>query len=293
MIPVELDIFSLNPEDPESNELRLSTACHADCKVPFGDFSIKYVVQGAEQYRFDRQTLCITEGSYLITHGQRTAQVSIDSPKPVQGMCIDLSAELLEEVVQYWDKDLRDSWAAVCREPWPLLCRSAHTPLGQSLGQMAAGLTPDKALIQSDFFYQTAEALILEQTAAAHQWKRLPAARTATQHALYTKLLEAKDFLQRHCHRKIHMQDVAKVCGLSEYHFMRLFRQAFECSPYQYLLQQRLRLAQHCLRDTQNLTDIAEACGFADIYAFSKAYKKHFGHPPSQDRQRLLTRMTG
>jgi AraC family transcriptional regulator len=78
------------------------------------------------------------------------------------------------------------------------------------------------------------------------------------------------------------METVAAECGLSEYHFFRLFKAIFAISPHQYLIRKRLDYAYYQLKNgLSNVSDAAVHSGFADIFAFSKSFKKHFGLSPS------------
>jgi transcriptional regulator GlxA family with amidase domain len=54
-------------------------------------------------------------------------------------------------------------------------------------------------------------------------------------------------------------------------------------SPYQYIKQKRMQLAQDLLqKHRMPLAHLAIEVGYSDIFAFSKAYKQYFGYAPSQ-----------
>lgn len=74
------------------------------------------------------------------------------------------------------------------------------------------------------------------------------------------------------------MQDVARV---SAAHLRRLFRQHMQVTPRAWLRRERIMLAQELLLtpDTKIAT-VAEACGFADIYHFSREFKRSVGLAP-------------
>jgi transcriptional regulator GlxA family with amidase domain len=70
---------------------------------------------------------------------------------------------------------------------------------------------------------------------------------------------------------------------LSPFHFIRTFRQAYQLTPYQYLLEVRLQNAQQMLQSKSlAITEVSHSCGFSDVCAFSKAFKKRFGIAPSR-----------
>lgn len=65
----------------------------------------------------------------------------------------------------------------------------------------------------------------------------------------------------------------------------RVFRKRFETTAVAYLNNLRMRQARQLLIQTSMpLKQIARRVGLADPFYFSRAYRRHFGHPPSQDR---------
>ena len=79
------------------------------------------------------------------------------------------------------------------------------------------------------------------------------------------------------------IKHIAIQCNLSEFHFFRLYKKVYGESPYHYMLQKRMEFAAGLLKDPFiNVTDVASMSGFADVYSFSKAFKKHFRVAPSK-----------
>lgn len=78
-------------------------------------------------------------------------------------------------------------------------------------------------------------------------------------------------------------EKLAKQCSVSEVHLRRLFSKVLGISPMRYLLDLRFSKAQKLLENNElTVSQIAIECGFSDVYYFSKAYKKHFGHSPTR-----------
>lgn len=76
---------------------------------------------------------------------------------------------------------------------------------------------------------------------------------------------------------------------ITKSHLHRLFSQHLGISPKQYILSQKLLLAQRELRTGQKPTDVSLHCGFSDYSTFYRDYKKHFGHGPSEEASLKLT----
>jgi len=72
---------------------------------------------------------------------------------------------------------------------------------------------------------------------------------------------------------------------ISYSHMRRVFRNLSGDSPNQYLLRARLEKAAALLQQNKlEIKDIATACGFSDIYYFSKMFKGRFKIPPGKFR---------
>lgn len=78
---------------------------------------------------------------------------------------------------------------------------------------------------------------------------------------------------------------LAKEAHISVSHFHKLFRKCCNITPGEYLLNLRLQKAQIMLLNSNlSVTEIAESCGFTNLYHFSRVFKKNKGISPSQYR---------
>ncbi|MGI5958628.1 MAG: helix-turn-helix domain-containing protein [Massiliimalia sp.] len=84
-------------------------------------------------------------------------------------------------------------------------------------------------------------------------------------------------------------QKTAALVGMEYETFRKRFKTAFHCSPAAYQMQHRLNCSKQMLLDSQKtVQEIAWACRFSDGFAFSKAFRNHYGVSPSQFRKRYL-----
>ncbi len=81
----------------------------------------------------------------------------------------------------------------------------------------------------------------------------------------------------------------AKKMLLSSSHFRKLFHDGMNQSPTLFLIGTRMDLAAKLLKGTLlNISEIAERCGYDDIYYFSKSFKKHHSISPGRYRKQSL-----
>ena len=83
------------------------------------------------------------------------------------------------------------------------------------------------------------------------------------------------------------LESLAREVGLSRSALAERFTQFVGHPPMQYLANWRMQLAANFLQSgTDNVTQIAERVGYESEAAFSRAFKKTVGVPPSQWRKR-------
>ncbi|MEX3948650.1 AraC family transcriptional regulator [Paraburkholderia sp. EG287B] len=91
-----------------------------------------------------------------------------------------------------------------------------------------------------------------------------------------------KDYCLFHLAEKITLDELASLCGLGRFHFLRRFKQTVGMTPHAWLL--RLRLEQACTllaRGKQTIAEVAQGVGFYDQSHFNKAFRHAFGVAPS------------
>jgi AraC-like DNA-binding protein len=83
-----------------------------------------------------------------------------------------------------------------------------------------------------------------------------------------------------HFNENLSLDKLCAQIGISKYHFIRVFKNVFGISPYHYQKLKRLEHGRFELLNGHSIFDTALRCGFADVPAFSKAFKQAFGQSP-------------
>ncbi len=93
-------------------------------------------------------------------------------------------------------------------------------------------------------------------------------------------------YIEEHNAEQIRVERLAGLAGLSRFHFSRLFKELTNQTLTEYIRSIRLKKAEYLLRNSaMNISEIAIATGFHDIYYFSRIYKAHKAIPPSEARK--------
>lgn len=77
------------------------------------------------------------------------------------------------------------------------------------------------------------------------------------------------------------LDELARASGLSRFHFLRLFKAAFETTPMAYVERRRVELGKHLLQQTPlSIGQIADRLGYQSQSAFAKLFRRHVGVTP-------------
>lgn len=104
-------------------------------------------------------------------------------------------------------------------------------------------------------------------------------------------LAKAVTYIEKHFDEKIKISFLANLSNYSERQFIRVFKDAFNCTPSDYIMNIRIKTAKQLLSASNySITEIAFRCGFSDSNYFSRAFKKDTGVSPTRYRSNIYMR---
>lgn len=96
------------------------------------------------------------------------------------------------------------------------------------------------------------------------------------------RFARVQDHIEHNLGEAMSLEDLARVAGVSRFHFARQFRARTGESPMGYLLRTRVERAKALLRDSHvRVVDISAELGFADQSHFTRSFRRLVGMPPS------------
>ena len=96
------------------------------------------------------------------------------------------------------------------------------------------------------------------------------------------RIAPALSYINENLTAELSIDDMAAMCYMSRYHFMRLFKAQTGCTVHNYIRQKRLVLAARLIREGMSASAAAAECGFSDYSAFHRAFTKTFRVSPGK-----------
>lgn len=90
------------------------------------------------------------------------------------------------------------------------------------------------------------------------------------------------DYLRAHLDRRLTLDELAAVAGLSPFHFLRQFKARYHATPQQMLMALRLFEAKRLLAAGDAPAEVAAATGLADQAHLTRAFARRYGVTPAR-----------
>jgi len=123
------------------------------------------------------------------------------------------------------------------------------------------------------------------------QLKRRISGGTAQSREHMDKIAFIAELIHREYARPRTLEEYARLCGMSKYHSLRVFKSITGISPMEYRSNLRIEHAREMLEDSRlSVGEIGEALGYASASYFCDAFKRRVGISPAQyraSRQRM------
>lgn len=270
--------------DADKNAIRFSRFKKLESDCPFTGLGVKYVASGEEIYFANNKKYTVKVGEYIIGNEFTKSLVQINSNEAVQGLCIDISSEIISEVAEFHDVNGAELKEFLLSDQFFVNRYNVkNTSLGYSLHEINQKIkrgTFANDFQQNELFYSLAESIITDQRFVFDHLSKLDFKKNVTNEEVFRAVLLAKTFIDEQINENISLEKMALQTGISKYHFIRVFKSAFGISPYQYQKRKRLELAKLDLLSGNEIFFTAIRYGFPDVPSFSKAFKQQFGQTP-------------
>jgi AraC-like DNA-binding protein len=253
-----------------------------------GAFSIKWMPKGRAVYRSEGASHFLSGADAVILNQAQPYQLEFLDRAGTESLCVFVSDDLVADA---W-RDLSDPDDDEPADPaalipaFPDLVFRPPPGLASELASLRESYGCDDP---SDLAAEERLLGLVRQLVSAAQGHRrlaarLPAAKPSTRRLLAARLQRARELIEDSDQAPT-LGELARASALSKFHLLRLFKAAFGCTPSAYAGRRRMEQARRLLRATpMSVAAIGEALGYESASAFIRAYRRHFGEPPSAIR---------
>ncbi|HEY3800595.1 MAG TPA: AraC family transcriptional regulator [Caulobacteraceae bacterium] len=253
-----------------------------------GAFSIKWAPAGRMVYRSEGASHHLGGQSAVILNAAQPYELEFTDRAGTESLCVFVSDDLVAEA---WrdlaDPDAVDGEAAEASPPqFPDLVFRMPDDIAVELANLRngfAGHDPSALAAEEELL-----SLVRRLVATAHGHRRfaqrLPARKASTRRLLAARVQRARELIEASS-AEPSLDELARASALSKFHLIRLFKAAFGCTPAAYAGQRRMLSARTLLQATpMTVAAIGQALGYESPSAFVRAFRRHFGVPPSAIR---------
>ena len=102
-----------------------------------------------------------------------------------------------------------------------------------------------------------------------------------TRNDLQKRIEKVIRYIHVNLNHRIDIHDLADKACMSEYHFIRVFSELCDCTPYQYIIKKRIVKAKKLLQcNIYTVFEVSQACGYESVQTFRKCFKRETGYSP-------------
>lgn len=98
----------------------------------------------------------------------------------------------------------------------------------------------------------------------------------------YETVRIAEHFIELHYSGKITVEGIAEMFNIDRSYLYVIFKKYNGRSPQQHINRYRLEKAKEFLADGMPPGKVSVACGYSDVFIFSKMFKREFGISPAK-----------
>ena len=228
--------------------------------------SISVVVEGSFQYRSTSGSEVMSPGSLLLGNPGQYFECGHDHGAGDRCLAVFYAPEFFERARLPGTFSIQRIPPISDLAPWNVQARRAiEDPGAVAFEEFAHGLP----------------AAVLGTQGLNRRLSSPPSAADERRISAALRLIEAN--LQE----SLPLERLARSAKMSEFHFLRTFKQVMQVTPHQYILRARLREAAVRLKTrSARVVEIALDAGFGDLSNFNHAFRAEFGLSPSQFRSK-------
>lgn len=277
------------------NKIVSDSTCEALYEQQNEAYTIKFVFNGEETCEINKRKFNIYPDTFAVVNAGSNFSSKIDSINPVNTFAVSFGESFISDFhhsFSYSEENLLDGKEAI---EMPDFMESLYPFAGDMRfnvlhlkNQLDKGLK-DEMLINEYLYHCLLNYYKIYDKEVVQKLDKLSFIKTKTRQEVLKRLTLAKEYISSNYNQNITLEQIAEQACLSVNHLLRTFKEAYEISPYQFLMQLRLNRAKKLLQTTSySLNEIVGLVGFECPSSFIRLFKHTFNITPLKYKKSRL-----
>ncbi|WP_103068255.1 helix-turn-helix domain-containing protein [Aquimarina sediminis] len=250
--------------------------------------TIKTVFNGYQNFKIDKNNKTVNKDNYLIINQGQTWNSEIDSENEVIALTIAFHPVLIKQVMY----SLINSSEKLLSTPFYGHLEGfnffentyeSDTMIKKLFTKFKKGIdyNSNDTLFFKELEFDLLKLIFQKHYKVLELATLIPAKKKAVREELLLRLGTSKDFILANLSKKLDLNEISGVAALSPYHFLRLFKAVYKKTPYQYLMEERMKRSVYLLKNSsKSINEISTESGYESHSSFSRNFKEYFGVTP-------------
>lgn len=253
-----------------------------------GPFSLFINLKGTSTVGVEGREYRINQQCYSLSNAGQRYDLLIDNPLRTETLNIHFGEHFYSQSVKALsetDCQLLDNPFGSGETEFHLAPRSLQRTVrfDNLLQKLSKSYLPDNhETLEEEALFDIFREVMLTNHSEAKRTAAIPIKSLAVKEEITSRLYMARDYIHGHFTSELSLDELSRICCLSKFHFLRLFRQAFQKSPYQYQKTLRLHMALDLYKSGHTLEEVASKVGIENASSLSRMIFRHYGRYPSQ-----------
>lgn len=277
-----------------NNKICSRTISENCSRTSSSDVAIRFVLSGNESYHLGRRDLSVYPDSFIVLNKGSQFSTGVRSNEPVQSFSVSYDQQFVNDFITGWttkDARLLNNDGHIAGQQYEF--KETIYPFSGNImynilhlkSQLDNGLN-DELLINEYLHHSLINYFQVYNEEILKKGEQLHFLNPVTKKEILRRLNLAKEYLYSNYNSNIGLEELAKYAGLSVTHLLRTFKQAFNETPHQFLMQIRLQRAKLLLKSTDySINEVVCLVGFECPSSFIRLFKTNYKITPLKYRQ--------
>ncbi|MFD2584801.1 helix-turn-helix transcriptional regulator [Pedobacter vanadiisoli] len=277
------------------NKIISEQTCEALYEQQNDAYTIKFVFNGAEDCELNKRRFCIYPDTFAVVNAGTNFSSKIDSISPVNTFSVSFGENFIKDFHHSLCSSSESLLDGKEVKSAPVFTESLYPFAGdmrfnvQHLKKQLDKGLKDEMLINEYMYHCLLNYYKIYDREVVQKLDKLSFIKTKTREEVLKRLTLAREYISSNYNQNITLEDIAGQACLSVNHLLRTFKEAYEISPYQFLMQLRLNRAKGLLQTTgYSLNEIVALVGFECPSSFIRLFKNTFNITPLKYRKSRL-----